>query len=366
LTPAETIVKLDSGNHAYEKRKGLTINTRRWLIQGGLVALGVFFSLSLGWLAIRGIDWTRVLDAFQQFPPLLLALILAVILAANYIRAIRWRILWTNEKVSTMRLFLIENAALGLNNISPVRALDEPLEFGILTLRDKLPGGSVIATMMMCRIQDLAFTLIFITIAVLAMPSLLRFTPVIFFIGIFFGTWIVIFLNFGRISARFPVLRRIPGVSTFEQTINLLWRRKRVVAASFTFTALHWLLLGPVGWLIAKGVGIDLPLPNIMVVVLGAIFFSTALPGLPGALGTFEFAVVSLLEIWGVEKELSFTFALILHTFLFLPPTLFTIFVLPTEGIGSVTALREMIRQGKSAREETHIGGKEAKERQLP
>ena len=127
--------------------------------------------------------------------------------------------MWTTERVNPFRLFWIENAALGMNNLSPIRAMDEVLTFGILTMRDRLPGGSVIATMMMSRVQDLSFTLLFISAAVIGIPGLLKFTPAIVATAVFALGWLVLMLNLRRIVRFIPVIRRLPGITAFEEVL---------------------------------------------------------------------------------------------------------------------------------------------------
>jgi len=322
------------------------------LSQAGIITLGAFLGIFLGWLAVRGVDWGRVRQAMSDFPLALLALAVAVLMVSSFLRALRWRLLWTTEKVSTLRLFLIENAGLGLNNISPIRVMDEAVELGILALRDRLPGGSIVATMMLCRIQDLAFTILFIAIAVATLPALLRFTPAIGLTGLYFIAWLAILLNLGRIIRRFPALRRLPGVASFESAIRSARLQKRRLAVSFALTWASWLLMTPLGWAIAEGVGISLPLYQLMFIVLGSIFFATAVPGLPSAVGTFEFAAVSLLDLFGVPREPAVTFSIILHAVLFIPPMAFTVIVLPREGVGSIKALLNLMRRGREARDD--------------
>jgi uncharacterized membrane protein YbhN (UPF0104 family) len=230
--------------------------------------------------------------------------------------------------------------------------MDEPLEFGILTVRDRLPGGSVIATMMMCRVQDLAFTILFLLVAVILLPPVRQFSPAIVPIALFFLGWLVVLLNLGRLVRRFPRLRRIPGVLSFEQAVSALWARRRRMATVFLATVSYWLLLAPVGAVVAHGLASEIPFHQMVVTVLGGIFFSTAVPGLPGAVGTFEFAMVSLLGLWGIEKEVAVTFAIIMHVVLFLTPTAFTIVVLPWEGVASIGRLRSLIQRWHQAQME--------------
>ena len=324
----------------------------KWrLTQWGTLALGAFLGVLLGWIALRETDWGRVRDAMADFSLLALAGALALFLLSGYLRAQRWRLLWATEKVSALRLFWVENASLGLNNISPIRALDEPVAFGILVLRDRLPGGSIIATMLVSRIQDLAFTLLFTAVAIATLPELLRFTPAIILTSLFFIVWLFLMVNAKRIAPRFPQVRRIPGIMSLERSLVALQARKGRIAAAFGLTCAYWLVLGPLGWVIAQGAGIDLSFHKVLVTVLAAQFFATALPGLPGAIGSFEFAVVSLLDLWGIPTEPAvITFAIILHAVLFLPPTLASIVVLPREGLGSVGAIRSMMKRSQEAR----------------
>ena len=316
-----------------------------WVRQGSILLVGVAFSVVLGWLTIQGIEWGRVRERVVEFPLPLLALAVVLLAVSGYLRAVRWRVLWAKERVSALRLFWVENAAIGLNNVSPVRALDEPLILGILTLRDRLPGGTVVATVVVTRVLDMAFSLAMIGIAVATLPVLLRYTPIIVGTSLYFVILITVLLNLQRIIKRFPRLNQLPGISGFQEAIHALkldWRRTGVALG---FTIAYWLILGPITWAIAEGVGLDIDPYRLIVVALGAIFFSTVLPGLPGALGTFEFAAVTLLEFWGAPKEEALSFAIILHSILFVPPSIVAVVILPREGIGSIAALRRLLNE---------------------
>ena len=231
-----------------------------WRGKTAFIVLGVALGALFGWLAVRGADWAAVGDAMIGFSLSLVPLVLGLSLLSNVVRAARWRLLWTEHSVSIWRLFFVENAALGLNNVSPVRALDEAFEFGVLTLRDRLPGSSVVATMMMSRIQDLAFTVVFIGIAIPMVAPILSLGVVLIGPAVYFVIWLLVLLNFGRIVERVPRLRRIKALHTFQAAFARLMRRKRRMAASFGLTVLYWALLGPVAWLISEGVGADVRL----------------------------------------------------------------------------------------------------------
>jgi len=320
---------------------------RKRLSKFAFALLGILTGSILGWIAIRGAHWTLVQETLSGWSLISIVVGIFLVLISSYLRAIRWSLLWHDRRLSAVRLMIVENAALGLNNLSPVRIFDEGIEVAILSLRDKLPPGQIIATMMMSRLQDLIFTLTFISISLIFLPPLWEYSWVIAG-GVFFCiAWMTLLLALEPVVKRFPVFLRIPGVSSFQLTIKTLWRMPNKLSLTFTLTGAYWLLLVPVGLLFAREAGITLPFYLIMVTVMGAIFFSTSVPGLPGAIGTFEFAVVSLLNLWNVPQEASLSFAIALHAVLFLPITAFTFFVLPREGFLSIRAARELYRKRK-------------------
>jgi uncharacterized membrane protein YbhN (UPF0104 family) len=82
---------------------------------------------------------------------------------------------------------------------------------------------------------------------------------------------------------------------------------------------------------------------------MGTIFFATAVPAAPSAIGTFEFAVIYVLDFFGVERESGFGFAVITHAVFFLPPTVIAAIFLPREGIVSVGRIRGLVARGAGA-----------------
>lgn len=324
---------------------------RKLFMGGWAMALAASIGVLLGWLATRGVRWREVADTLRGTDASLVAAGFAVVLLSGFLRAVRWRVLWVGVRVRLLRLFLVEHAALGLDNLVPIRAMDEAVQLGILTLRDRLPAGTVVATMMTCRVLDLIFTLSAITVALAAVPALVRFAPAALAVAAWLAAWVLVLYNAAAILRRFPVLQRLPVVSAFATAITDVRARARRLGVAFMLTALYWLVLTPVGWVAARGVGIDLAPHEWMITVLGAIFFATTLPSLPGALGSFEFAVVSLAALWGVPREAALSYAFLLHVFLFLPPTVMALVVLPREGLGSVRALRGLERRARNEQE---------------
>ena len=103
--------------------------------------------------------------------------------------------------------------------------------------------------------------------------------------------------------------------------------------------------MGISAWIITVGLKMDVAVFYIVVLVQAAILFSTSVPGLPGAFGTFEFATIKLLSLWGTTTGTAFTYAIVLHLLLFLPSVFIALVVLPREGWISVGQFRAMLAQ---------------------
>ena len=105
----------------------------------------------------------------------------------------------------------------------------------------------------------------------------------------------------------------------------------------------YWVLVGVTAWVIAVAIDLSISLTTATLVILGTIFFATAVPAAPSAIGTFEFAVIYILELFGVEREAGFGFAVIAHAVFFLPPTIMAAIFLPREGILSAGRIRGLV-----------------------
>ena len=105
----------------------------------------------------------------------------------------------------------------------------------------------------------------------------------------------------------------------------------------------YWILVGITAWTIAMAIDIPISPITATLVIMGTIFFATAVPAAPSAIGTYEFAVVYVLGFFGMEREAGFGFAVITHAVFFLPPTIIAAIFLPREGIGSIGKLRRPV-----------------------
>ena len=316
-------------------------NTVRLLLIGYVVLATALGGL-LGWLVIKNAHWDELRNALFSADVTLIAAAWVLVTLAAYLRGVRWKLLLYNENTGATRLFLIEQTGAALDTLSPVRVLDEVVQVGILALRDKVKLGAILATIALQRTFEFATTVVVLGAGALLLPQLREFLPWIG-IGLVLGLLgLIALFSAGPLLSRIKILSNIRIVSQFASAILLLRRHKRRALAAFILSVMQTALIGTVGWLVVLATGLEVDLPAMLVITMAITFFSSTVPGLPMSIGTFEFAAVSILALWGIGREDAIAFSLMLHAVLFLPPILFAVIFLPREGLLSIRELRAL------------------------
>ena len=323
------------------------------LLAVGKLAIGLGASGGLGWVAARGLDWGVVGDSLAgvSFPLILLAV--AVFMLASWLRAYRWQILFVTERISTWRLFLIQNEGIGLNNLLPIRVASEATQLAVLTMRDGVRGATALATLGMERVIDVVASTLILGVAFFLVPEMKNFTLYVWGAAGFtvVALAMVRFLAWG--SDGMALFRRLPFLAAFAKAVKDLERERARLTASMLISVLYWLLVGVTAWIIALAIDLPISPMTATLVIMGTIFFATAIPAAPSAIGTFEFAVLYVLAFFDVEREAGFGFAVITHAVFFLPPTIIAAIFLPREGILTIGLRRRSAarraRAGQSA-----------------
>lgn len=303
-------------------------NVGRW-------GLGLLFTGLLGWLTVQGLRWDQVADAFRRFSLPWGLLSLLIYLTGNFVRAVRWRLLFVDTSVRTWRLFLVQNAGIGLNNVMPIRAFSEVTQFALLRWRDRLDAGLTLATLGVERVMDMMASTLLLAVGLLTLPQMggfRGFGPQFAFAVLMTLGWIAFVQGLAWAGVNHPRLGRVRwlremGLSLLDLERRHPWR----LAASFLLTVGYWLLLGGSAWALAEGFDLNLSPGASVPVVVVTIFFATSTPSVAGAVGTFEFAAVYMLGFFGVERAGAFSFAVLLHAILFLPPVAIALLFLPRE-----------------------------------
>ncbi|MCH8205645.1 MAG: flippase-like domain-containing protein [Chloroflexi bacterium] len=322
---------------------------KRTLSGVGQIAVGLAASGGLGWLALHGLDWGLVRDELARVSIPFVVLAVVVFMAASYLRAYRWQLLFISEKISTARLFVIQNEGIGLNNMVPVRVASEPTQLAVLTLRDRISGATALATLGMERVIDVIASTMILAVAFFLVPEMENFALYVWGAVGFTVVAVALVFVLGWGSMAVALFRRIAFFIAFAKAIRDLVAHRGRLSVALLASVGYWVLVGVTAWIIALAIDLDISLTTATLVIMGTIFFATAVPSAPSAIGTFEFAVIYVLEFFGVEREAGFGFAVLTHAVLFLPPTVIAAVFLPREGIGSVQRLTGLVWRGVGA-----------------
>jgi len=302
--------------------------------------LGVFFSVTFGWIAINDINWSSVWNQTLNLPILLGFMALLLFLGASIIRAFRWQTLFIQDRISVRRLFLIQNIGLGVGSLAPVRLLGEVTQFALLRWRYKIGGGTAIVTLGLERLFDLVVTVTLLLVGLALVPNLGDFVP--YGLGLLLVAIISIFMVkiFSWASSK-SFFNKFPVIASSAASLADLKGAKGNLVSTFVLTFVYWILIGIASWVIALGMDLGISPFMATVAIISTIYVATSIPSLPAALGTFEFAIVYMLKLFGVQEDVAFSYALIMHVFLFLPPILITLGSLPLIGTSGIKGIKQ-------------------------
>jgi len=253
-------------------------------------------------------------------------------MAACVLRAYRWQKLFLTDRISVRRLFLVQHVGLGLNNLVPVRLFSEVAQFTLLRWRYNVSGPAAIATLSIERILDLVVTTTILLAGLTLIPQRGDVLPYVV------GAFIVALLSLVLVRAfiwasRRPLLMRIGILVQVASSFVDLAKARRAIISSLLLTLAYWLGVGFAAWILAHGMDLGISPFQATIAILGSLYVATSLPALPAAVGTFEFGVVYVLKLFNIDAEAAFSFALVIHAILFLPPIIVALIYLPTVGL---------------------------------
>ena len=242
----------------------------------------------------------------------------------------------TGERVSFLQVLLTQNTGLGLNNLSPVRMVSEPVQLAMINRRYGVPFPQAFATLVGENVLDIFATALMMGLGVILSPgvrasnaNIQLFGAIIMFIV---SALILVAVVRGAVpwQNRFAFLQRIvQGFTALKEEPARLW-------LSLGVNIVHWMLLGVAGWVLGLGLGMDVHPVTIATILVAATFFTSAVPSVPSGVGTYHFAVVTMLTESGTEQAAALNFALMMHLLIVLPPTAIALFMTGRMSLGTM------------------------------
>jgi uncharacterized protein (TIRG00374 family) len=295
--------------------------SRRLLINlvVSLLLAGLFL-----YLAFRNVPFADLGAALERFDARWLVPAVAVSLLLMVFRAWRWQLeLRPLEHVGLGRLWVVCSVAYMAINLLPVR-LGEVVRPGLLSRRSRVTISNVIGNLVVEKTMDSIAIVFYILIGLLTatdLPAWVRRGAVFpaaaaavlaVLVGLvwwkgepFVDRWIVHYLPEGVGAGLKRVTRAIiDGMRVVPDG--------RLLARVFAVTIALWFLPVLSSWVMIRAFAFDVPF-NAALIVFIFIGFGTALPNAPGMIGTFQYACVLALGLFGVSRADALAYGLVLN-----------------------------------------------------
>lgn len=268
---------------------------------------------TLLYVAFQGISWPSLIDLLSSAQPWPLVAAFAVFSTTSFLRAMRWRVLLSEQR-SLGRLAVFWTTMLGYlgNYLLPARA-GELIRAVIIGRHGQISKSFALATTLVERLADVT-VLVVVSLAIIRLqPQVPAWLARAAEAMLIVSTVAVAILIAARLYAHLPMrllsalpipehhrLRIEAIVGRFLLGLNALHRRERLLAF-LLITILIWPIDGVVVILIATSLGLQLDL-LVALLLLAALGLSSAVPSTPGYVGVYQFVAVTILVPLGFAR----------------------------------------------------------------
>ncbi len=271
--------------------------------------IALFFGISVGWLAMRGLVWRTLLQ----------------------------------EQASFSQVFLTLNEGYLLNNILPFR-LGELGRAFLLSKKAGLGFLQVFSTILIERALDVAVAagLLFATLPFVMKANLAWQAAVMMGSLVIIGLALLYVLarnqswalgQYNRLAGRFPRLQGLIGqqqINAFFAGLASLTDGKRFLKV-VVLILLNWGIALLQFFVLMRGY-LPQAQPLWAAFALAVMALGVAAPSSPGAVGVLEASVVGALMVFGLDKSVALAVALTAHLSNYLITGLFGVYALARDG----------------------------------
>ena len=287
-----------------------------------LVSLGI--AAVFMYLAFRSVSWDEIATALAKFDTAYLLPAIVVSLLIQVFRAWRWQLeLSPLEHVPLGRVWVVTSVAYMAINLLPAR-LGEFVRPWLMSRRSNVSFSNVVGNLVVEKTMDSVSIVFYILLGLLTtsnlppwvrqgaiVPAVAAAVLVILVILLwtkgegFFDRWIIAYLpeRFGGGLKKF-VRALLDGMKILPNPI--------LVATVFVVSLLLWFLPILSSYIAILAFSFDVPF-NAALIVFIFIGFGTALPQAPGMIGTYQYACILALGLFGVERADALAYGIVLN-----------------------------------------------------
>jgi uncharacterized protein (TIRG00374 family) len=276
------------------------------------------------YLAFRNVPLADLGAALERFDLRWLVPALMISLTLQVFRAWRWQLeIRPLERIGLGRLWVVTSVAYMAINLLPIR-LGEFVRPWLLSRRSSLTFSNVVGNLVVEKTMDSLVIVFYILVGLLTatdLPPWVRrgaafpavgAAALVGLVGLlwwkgepFVDRWVVHFL-----PERFGAgLKRVTGAIVDGMRVL---PDGRLLASVFFVSLALWFLPILSSYVIIRAFDFNVPF-NAALIVFIFIGFGTALPNAPGMIGTFQYACVLALGLFGVEQAAALAYGLVLN-----------------------------------------------------
>lgn len=314
-----------------EETRGRFARLRGRTLRSAFSWAGLLVSAVFAYLAVRHVQFGDVWHGLRTSNYWWLLPALVMLAVTVYVRALRWRYLFTRETRPGTRAVL-SALLIGyfFNSILPARA-GEAARVLALKPRAGTSRAEAAGTILIERVYDVLVLLVLLFVAVPWLPHVTWLHAAVVLaivLGAGIATAAVLLALYGVRPVHFALrpLGWLPFLSSeriahfgegLAQGLAGL-RRPRLVLAALFWTTLSWITLALSTWFVMRGFHLGLsPVAALLLVI--AANLAMILPSSPSAVGVFEAAALVSLRAYGIPDSRGLSCALVIHAVQFLP-----------------------------------------------
>lgn len=308
------------------------------IISSALAALFLY-------LCFRNVPLAALGAALQRFDPWWLIPAFTISLTLQVFRAWRWQLeLRPLERLGLGRLWVVISVAYMAINLLPVR-LGEFVRPWLLSRRSRVTFSNVVGNLVIEKTVDSVVVVFYILVGLLTttnLPAWVRRGAVFPAVGATVLAGLVVLLWWkGEPFIDRWVVRFLPqrfGAGLMRVTRAIIDGMRvlpdgRLLAGVFVVSVALWFLPILSSYVIIRA--FDFPAPfSAALIVFIFIGFGQALPNAPGMIGTFQYACVLALGLFGIDSTAALAYGLVLNAIQLVSLVAQGLVALPMAGIG--------------------------------